>query len=368
MAISGIGAGTALTLQAIGDMRSQLDDLQRQLGTGRKSDTYAGSGLDRGLTIGLRSQLAAISGYQQSINQVGVRLDLMQTALSQFDSVAHQAKTAILQSQYTLNGGTQTPDQANAKGTLDSLVGMLNTDADGRYLFSGRAVDQEPVDTVSHLLDGDGLKAGLKQLIDERKQADLGASGLGRLVIGAPTATSVSVAEDAVSPFGFKLVGTTTNIAGATASPPSGSPPVLSIDLGAATPIDGDTVKFTFTLPDGTSRDLTLTATAAATPGPGQFTIGATAAATAGSLQAALTQGLGTLAATELVAASAVQAGNDFFNTDSAHPPQRVDGPPFDSATAMVDGTPANTVAWYMGDNGTDDPRSTALADRKSVV
>ena len=57
---------------------------------------------------------------------------------------------------------------------------MLNTGADGRYLFSGRSVTQVPVDTTEHILNGDGLKAGLKQLIEERRQADLGASGLGR--------------------------------------------------------------------------------------------------------------------------------------------------------------------------------------------
>src|SRR4029077_14160104 len=79
------------------------------------------------------------------------------------------------------------------------------------------------------------------------------------------------------------------------------------------------------------------------------------------NLQAALTQGLGTLANTQLVAASAVQAGNDFFNTDATHPPQRAGGPPFATATTLVDGT-ANTVAWYTGDDATDDPRSTALA------
>ena len=84
---------------------------------------------------------------------------------------------------------------------------MLNTAADGRYLFSGRAVDQAPVDTADHILNGDGVKAGLKQVIDERKQADLGASGLGRLVVGAPTATSVSLDRGCRSPFGFKLAG-----------------------------------------------------------------------------------------------------------------------------------------------------------------
>jgi flagellar hook-associated protein 3 FlgL len=361
MAVYSIGATSSMSLQAISEMRKQLDDLQRQLGTGKKSESYAGIGLDRGLTVGLRSHLSSISGYQQTITQVGVRLDLMQTALTQFDSVTQKTKMTVLQSQYTLHGDTQTQDQKNVKGTLDSLLGMLNTAADGRYLFSGRSVGQEPVSSTDDILNGDGLKAGLKQLIDERRQADLGASGLGRLVVGSPSATSVSLTEDAVSPFGFKLAGITTGIAGATVSPPAGAPATASVDL-SANPSDGDTIRFTFNLPDGSSRDLTLTATASATPGANEFSIGASAAATAANLQTALTASLGTFASTELAAASAIQAGNDFFDTDAANPPQRVDGPPFDTATAMIDGTDANTVAWYKGDNATDDPRTTALA------
>src|SRR5436853_2183587 len=98
MAVTGIGGASALTLQSISDMRTQLDDLQRQLGSGQKTTTYAGLGLDAGLTVGLRSQLNSITGYQSTINQVGVRLDLMQTALSQFTSVSGQAKGTILQS------------------------------------------------------------------------------------------------------------------------------------------------------------------------------------------------------------------------------------------------------------------------------
>jgi hypothetical protein len=113
-----------------------------------------------------------------------------------------------------------------------------------------------------------------------------------------------------------------------------------------------------------------LTATTASPPGAGRFTIGATSTDTAANLNAALTQSIGTLANTELVAASAIQAGNDFFNTDAMSPPQRVNGPPFDSATALIAGTPANTVSWYVGDNATDDPRSTAIArvDQSLVV
>src|SRR4051794_21940622 len=117
--VTSIGGSSALSLQAITDMRNQLDDLQRQLGSGQKTTTYSGLGLDAGLTIGLRSQLNSITGYQSTITQVGARLDLMQTALSQFTSVTGQAQSAILQSQYQLSGGTQTQDQQNAANSLD---------------------------------------------------------------------------------------------------------------------------------------------------------------------------------------------------------------------------------------------------------
>jgi flagellin-like hook-associated protein FlgL len=362
MGVTGIGGAAALSLQTLNEMRQQLDDLHRQLGTGKKSTSYAGLGLDRGLTIGLRSQLSAVAGYQQSITLVGVRLDLMQTALSQFGTIAQQAKSSVLQSQFALHGGTQTQAQTDAFGLLNQLVGLLNTGADGRYLFSGRDVDRPPVETTDRILNGDGLRAGLKQIINERRQADLGASGLGRLSVGAPSATAVSLTEDAAPPFGFKLVGATTTISGATVGAPAGSPPSMSVDLGALNPNDGDTIRFTFTLPDGSSRDLTLTATTSAAPDAGQFTIGATSIVTAGNLQTAVTQALGTLAGTELVAASAIAAGHDFFDTDAANPPQRVAGPPFDTATAMAGGTAADTVSWYLGDDATDDPRSTAIA------
>src|SRR5262245_65502664 len=81
-------------------------------------------------------------------------------------------------------------------------------------------------------MNGDGARAGFKQVVDERRQADVG-SGLGRLAISAPTATSVQVAEDAVSPFGFKLASVTSTLTGATITGPSGSPATASVDLTA---------------------------------------------------------------------------------------------------------------------------------------
>ena len=55
-------------------------------------------------------------------------------------------------------------------------------------------------------------------------------------------------------------------------------------------------------------------------------------------------------------------AADNFFDVDAGQPPMRVGGPPFDSATALIAGTAANTVTWYTGEMGTDLARGTAVA------
>jgi flagellin-like hook-associated protein FlgL len=361
MIVNNLGNNSGLSVQTLIDMRNQLVDLQRQLGTGKRADNYAGLGLDRGLTIGLRSHLSAISGYQETITAVGVRLDLAHVALSQIDSIARDAKSTAMQSPFQLGGGDQTVDQRSAFIQFEQMLSTLNTSTGGRYLFGGRSVDQPAVETADRVMNGFGTRAGFKQILAERRLADLGASGLGRLTVTNSSATAVDIDED-VGPFGFKLTGVVSGLTGSTVTGPVGTPASLTVDLGAVNPNAGETVRFSLTLPDGTTQDITLTATASATPGANEFTIGGSSAVTRANLQTAITQALDSHAKTTLSAASAMAAANDFFNTDDSNPPQRVDGPPFDSATALIDGTSTNTVNWYLGEDAGDAARSTAVA------
>jgi hypothetical protein len=135
---------------------------------------------------------------------------------------------------------------------------------------------------------------------------------------------------------------------------------VASVNF-TSNPNPGDAIKLSFNLPDGTTDQITLTATVNAPPGPGEFTIGATPGATATNFQSSLTTAVGKLAATSLSAASAMAAAHDFFDVGAGQPPMRVSGPPA-TATALVAGTPANTVTWYTGEMGTDSARGTAVA------
>ncbi|HET7163949.1 MAG: flagellar biosynthesis protein FlgL [Pseudolabrys sp.] len=361
MSVSSIGAQSALIMQQLVQMRSQFDDLQRQLGTGQKSATYAGLGINRGVTVSLNAQLSAISGYDNTIDNVMARINLMNTALGNMIDITTTVKSAMVQANGVSNGSGALVAQQTGQSSLDQLLALLNAQAGDRYLFSGRATNTPAVETLDHIMNGDGARAGLKQLIFERNQADLGIDGLGRLTIGG-SGNSVQVDEQATS-FGLKLASITSTVTGATVSGPTGSPASESIDFSAAAPNPGETVTLRFNLPDGTSENLTLTATTDSPPGSNEFTIGTTPGQTASSFQTALTTAVGKLAGTSLTAASAIAASSDFFNADANNPPQRVGGSsPFYAATGMVAGTAANTVIWYTGETGTDPARSTATA------
>jgi flagellin-like hook-associated protein FlgL len=359
MAIAGVGMGSALAAQNVQSLiktQNQLDQLSQQLSTGQKSQDYAGLGSQAGLTVGLDAQLSALNGYGNAIALAGTNISVAQNALTQIGSLQSNVLSAINQpSAFTLDNNGQTTAQSGATAQLDGILAALNSQAGGGYLFSGSAVNQPAVASTDEILNGNGAQAGFKQVIAERYQADLG-TGLGRLVIPPAAGTTVSISDDvATSPFGFKLAGITSNLTGATVI---GAPPSMSVNLGS-NPNAGDSIQFNLTLPDGSSQTITLQATIASPPGANQFTIGANATATAGNLQAALTTAVGNLAQTALPAASAIAAANNFFNSN---PPQRVQGPPFGSATALVNGTAANTVMWYTGESGATPARSTALA------
>ena len=315
MAINGVGYGTTVLNQSVLNINNQLTALQQQLTSGKKSSSYAGMGVNEGFAIAARSQLSNISAFADTMTNINTNIGIANTALQSMATIGTTVLNSANSSVQTLNSTGQTISQQTATSQLSSMIGILNIQAGDRYLFSGAAINTPPVASMDNILNGTTTQAGLKQVISERAQAD-GTTGLGRLVVASPTATSVQVVEDAAgSPFGLKFNAVSSSLTGATVTGPAGSPSGVSIDLGGTNPNNGDKVSFAFNLPDGTTEQIQLTASST-TPAPaGSFAIGATSTITAANLKAALTTAIGTLANTSLVAASAVAAGNDFFNS-----------------------------------------------------
>jgi hypothetical protein len=318
MAINGIiGFGGSLFGQAVQNLNSQLTDLSTQLATQKKATTYAGFGVNEGFAIAARSQLSDISAFTTTITNVNTVIDSANTALQSFSSIAKQVQSGAAAGSQNVTSTGQTIAQQNGLGQLTGLVGILNTQVGDRFIFSGSAIHTPAVATADTILNGTTTQAGLKQVIAERAQAD-GTTGLGRLVISPATSTPITISEDvAGSPFGLKLNSVSSTLTGATVTGPSGSPAAISISI-AANPNPGDKVSITFNLPDGTTDSVQLTASNQSPLPSGSFAIGATPAQTSQNLNAALNTAIGTLANTSLVAASAVEAGHDFFDAGTA--------------------------------------------------
>src|ERR1700692_350667 len=205
MAINSVSYGPTYLSQSLLNLNNQLATLQSQLTTGKKSTSYAGMGVNEGFAIAARSQLANISAFSDTMSNINTNIGVANTALQSMVDIGKTVQNSANSSSQTLNSAGQTIAQQTATSQLSSMLGILNTQAGDRYLFSGAAINTPPVASMDNILNGTTTQAGLKQVISERQQAD-GTTGLGRLVVASPTATSVQVVEDAAgSPFGLKF-------------------------------------------------------------------------------------------------------------------------------------------------------------------
>jgi hypothetical protein len=348
MSISSINYSSSVLGAQIRNINQQLTDLSTQLSTGKLSQNYSGMGTNEGFAIASRSQLSNIAAYTDTITNVNVNINLANTALQALTTIRNTVQTGSANTGLDLNVNGQTVAQNTAAAQFGSMVGVLNTQSGNRYLFSGTAVNTQSVANAGDIINGTTTQAGLKTVMAERQAADLG-DGLGRLVMSQPTTTSVKVAEDnATSPFGLKISAVSSTLNGATLTGPGGSPVSFSVDFGATPPNDGDKFSVQFSLPDGTTEQIDLTATTATPVPAGSFAIdtGSTSPPippnpvnTATNFNTALNAAITKLANTSLVAASAVTAGDNFFNTDGS----AIGAAKTDQATpaALISGTTA---------------------------
>jgi flagellar hook-associated protein 3 FlgL len=325
MSISSINYGSSLLGLSVQNISNQLSNLSTQLSTGVKSPNYAGMGVNEGFAIAARAQLSNISAFGTTITNVNTIISAANTGLQSLSKIADQVQSNASSSPQNLTNSGQTIGQQNATSELSAIVGILNTQVGNRFIYSGTAINTPALASANDILNGTTTQAGLKQVVSERLQADLGANGLGRLVVTPPAAapatppassTLTTVGEDvAGSPFGLKLSAVSSTLTNATVTGPSGSPASFSVNFAGGNPNPGDSISVTFNEPDGTTDSIKLTATNASPVPTGSFAIGTTPDQTATNFSNALTSAISTLANTSLVAASAVEAGDNFFDT-----------------------------------------------------
>ncbi|MBR1366971.1 flagellar protein [Bradyrhizobium ottawaense] len=354
MSIGSINYSSSILGSQIRNINQQLTDLSTQLSTGKLSQNYSGMGTNEGFAIAGRAQLSNIAAYTDTITNVNVSINLANTALQSLTKIRSTVQTGAANTAQDLNVNGQTIAQNTAAAQFGSMVGVLNTQTGNRYLFSGTAVSTQSVADAGDIINGTTTQAGFKTVMAERQAADLG-DGMGRLVQSTLPSGAIQVSEDvAGSPFGLKVSAVSSTLTGATITGPSGSPVSFSVNLNGLNPNNGDKLSVQFILPDGSTEQIDLTASTA-TPTPvGSFAIDASTpvnpANTATNLNTALNTAIKKLAGTSLVAASAVTAGDNFFNTASSAigtPKTSQAGPlvPISGATALSGASPTDSIS-----------------------
>lgn len=382
-------------MSLLSTMREQLEDMQRQLATGQKAATYGTMGSGRTQSITFRSKISEIGGYLQNTDVLNMRISLLDKAMSRLEDIPSEASAAIDPNTYNIDSTGTTTGQKGAKIALNEVIGLLNSEADGRYLMSGKTTDTKPVASMNDMLYGTGNKYGLQKVVAERYTADMGTGKLGRLDLDNPAATpdTVTITRQGTPPsaeFGYKIASASASttdtshieVTKATGLDSAGKTVNTSYNVKFDTGLQaGDSVSLELENPDGTKSTVKLTATLTSPPGEGQFTIAQTAGtppsvdpdATAANFKARLNDSLTTETKTTFQAASMMRASETFFDTASGGKPKRVDADPNDNnllatATGLRDGTDIDTVEWYAGYNATIDPNDSATSPRNDVT
>ena len=341
----------------ISKMQDRFATLQMQLGTGEKASNLSEMGRDLPMSLSVRSRLSKIEGFSANIDTVKLRLSFLDKTMSRLDAIEGEARNSAVQGQYGTNNINMATLPSLSKARLDEVVTLLNSDVAGRYLFGGANTDSAPLPDTETLLNGQGGKAGFKTVVSERKAADAGLDGRGRLATSQAVGTStVKLSEDGVHPFGMKVSTISTTSSDVTVTQPTPGTLPLGDEVGvtfavapAAQIIEGQSISMGFTLPDGSETQITLRAVDAANASGAvdEFVIGADAETTAANFKTTLDAKLIEVGKNVLAGASTFAAAENFFN-GAGEPVLRVQGSPA-TATALRVADETDTIMWYNG-------------------
>lgn len=373
MAIGTITSSRGYLTQQLTTLSRTLTEKTGQLATGKVATTYGGVGNQRQLDLELGQKVQRIEAYQETITMSRLHIKTLNLNLERLEKLRIQAKDAMDLNNFELQADGQTSTQATAEILLTEAISLLNSEVGGHFLFGGSDANTNPVLQMDQILNGVDGKAGLKQVLSEFWQANRGTSQLGRLNmsaltttldgLGQPLTSSFTVTEDGTHNFGFDIKAVTSNMSNVTLTPPTGvDPDNFGVQL-TGQPLPGQKITVELALPPSGAKTTKIELTAAASGNsPNTFLVGSDLAQTAANLRTAMTTALQEQANTTLRAASDEWAANSFFDSFGGNPPMRVAGPPFDAATALVNGS-ATTTSWYIGENtATTDPRQDKIA------
>lgn len=144
-----------LTIDSLNRRQSSLAEMQKQISSGLKYDSFSGVALD-GETrrvIGFESSVNRIETFQRNNKVMQIRLETMDKSVENIIDVNKEVISTITQERSANRDSV--PLTQILKGALQRIEDQLNVSSSGRFLFSGSQTDQKPISSLqTSNLDG----------------------------------------------------------------------------------------------------------------------------------------------------------------------------------------------------------------------
>lgn len=138
--------------------QTRLDEVHRQIGSGKRAQTFGGLGAATPASIDGRAALGQLDAFQRAIVQTETRLTVMQTVLGRLGAIAGEGIERVIQ-QFGVFPPPLSVLNAEANTLLEEVRTLLNTAVDGDYLFNGRRTQDPPVPAD---IAASGMYAGIQ--------------------------------------------------------------------------------------------------------------------------------------------------------------------------------------------------------------
>jgi flagellar hook-associated protein 3 FlgL len=189
MGIDRVGTfvSTQILLSQMQRAQAAVDDSNRQVASGKLSDSYSGYGGKTAAMEGARSASAHAEADYAAAQQASSRLDLQDSQLSQLSDLAGDVRQALTKAAADQDG-TALMDQMET--LFEQAVGVLNASDGNGYIYGGDNSQTQPVTiktlsdlaalpSVANAFANGTLKTSVRIGNDETVQVGLLASDLG---------------------------------------------------------------------------------------------------------------------------------------------------------------------------------------------
>ncbi|RAI40553.1 flagellin [Rhodoplanes roseus] len=123
-------------------------ELTLQQASGEISSNFGGLGSTSRRVLELQTAVTQSAAYSDAATNAGSRIEIMYSAMSQMTDLLTTLQSSITSATDagTLDDGTVSSLTTSMGEYLDEFGSLLNTQYEGRYLFSGAMIDTAPVD------------------------------------------------------------------------------------------------------------------------------------------------------------------------------------------------------------------------------